>query len=173
MAVFRSEETGKRHRDKKHYKFSGMGAMVWGMCVYWGEWESLWCPSYVCNSPVFSPASCWGASPGNALLSLHLHRWKRCIEIVQCSMALSFFPVWFVVLLWPRAFQCLSSSQKRSWHSNMLPWREETGEMSIFILLHEKKNLLYEKILFQGLLLPTDPAVGEFETLAYIIPFLI
>lgn len=44
--------------------------------------------------------------------------------------------------------------------------------MSVFTLLHEKKNLLHEKILFPGLLLPTDPAVGELENLVYIIPFL-
>lgn len=55
----------------------------------------------------------------------------------------------------------------------MLPWSEEMEEMSVFTLLHEKKNLFYEKILFQGLLLPTDAAVGGLETLAYIIPFLI
>lgn len=45
--------------------------------------------------------------------------------------------------------------------TNILWWREEMGEMSIFTLLHEKKTLLYEKILFQGLLLPTDPAAGN------------
>lgn len=175
MEVLRCEEAGKRHRDRKHYKFSGVDARVMfrrcvNACV---SGNRCGCHPCLCNSPVFSSASCWGASPGNVLLSLHLQRWKRCVEIVQCSMVLSFFPVRFVVLPWPRAVQCLSSSQNRSWHYNMLPWREEMGEMYIFTLLNEKKNLLYEKILFQGLLLPTDPAVGELETLVYIIPFLI
>lgn len=40
--------------------------------------------------------------------------------------------------------------------------------MSVFTLLSEKKNLLHEKILFPGLLLPTDPAREELETLVYI-----
>lgn len=149
MEVLRWEETGKRHRDRQYYKFSAMDARVrFRRYVYaWVSGNHGGCPPMSLQQPSLLTCSCWDAVPGNVLLSLHLQRWKSCTEIAQCSMVLSFLPVQFVVLPWPRAVQCLSSSQNRSWHCNMIPWSEEIGEMSIFMHLREKKNLLYEQIL--------------------------
>lgn len=83
MGDLRCEETGRKHRDGKHYTFSGMDVRVVDaqeMHVLLGEWESLWVLLRALQQPC--PLTClllghisWKCSTVSALAEVEkMHR---------------------------------------------------------------------------------------------------